>query len=412
MLTGQTKSPREARIYTSIDFFVKDRKLVDLGLGKNSRGVVGMGAVQRYLVAALKPGNIFSEKLADGHSEPDEMLLFVSENGQDWSRGKFTHGHGLKENAYTIVESTSHSIMVDVLTNTSASSDFEKIVAVEGISIANTILNVEEIEAHKEEVKVQTKITFDDGGHWSLIHAPEKNVRGKGFKCDVSDIQSCALHLHSVTQPHNFGRVFSTPSPGILMGVGTVGEQLLPYGDCDTFLSIDGGLDLKMIKEGATKYEIGDQGGLIVLINDESNTDEVDYIVDFGKTSHLTRAPGMTGGNGLPALDEPRSQTAHLLPLSPPNTSTSSYFQTADPFLNHCSRFEERKDDWLTGFCPIDEFNRTARTNSQANEGDNKFFEGTSNGLQEVGVDDGRFDGYFYEPSVLSDVPIGVIDQE
>ncbi|KAI8453844.1 hypothetical protein BY996DRAFT_6414355 [Phakopsora pachyrhizi] len=373
MLTGQTKSPREARIYTSIDFFVKDRKLVDLGLGKNSRGVVGMGAVQRYLVAALKPGNIFSEKLADGHSEPDEMLLFVSENGQDWSRGKFTHGHGLKENAYTIVESTSHSIMVDVLTNTSASSGaifhpelqrypihFEKIVAVEGISIANTILNVEEIEAHKEEVKVQTKITFDDGGHWSLIHAPEKNVRGKGFKCDVSDIQSCALHLHSVTQPHNFGRVFSTPSPGILMGVGTVGEQLLPYGDCDTFLSIDGGLDLKMIKEGATKYEIGDQGGLIVLINDESNTDEVDYIVDFGKT-----------------------RAYHDL----------------------------SKERWIR-WRLYGRSRSGPRTNSQANEGDNKFFEGTSNGLQEVGVDDGRFDGYFYEPSVLSDVPIGVIDQE
>ncbi|CAH7670748.1 hypothetical protein PPACK8108_LOCUS5483 [Phakopsora pachyrhizi] len=312
MITGQIKSPREARLYTSTDFFVKDRKLVDLGLGKNSRGVVGMGAVQRYLVAALKPGSIFSDKSADGHSEPDEMLLFVSENGQDWSRAKFPHGHGLKENAYTIVESTSHSIMVDVLTNTGASSgtiftsnsngtqfvkslehtsrsttgivDFEKIVAVEGISIANTILNVEEIEAHKEEKKVQTKITFDDGGHWSLIHAPEKDVRGKGFKCDVSDIQSCALHLHSVTRPHNFGRVFSTPSPGILMGVGTVGEHLLPYGDCDTFLSIDGGLNWKMIKEGATKYEIGDQGGLIVLINDESNTDEVDYSVDFGKT--------------------------------------------------------------------------------------------------------------------------------
>lgn len=310
-LTGQLLPDRQSRLYSSKDFFVNDRQFVDLGLGKNGRGVVGMGAVQRYIVVALKPGNIFSQAI-DGQSTADEMLLFVTDDGSNWARAKFPHGHGLKENAYTIVESTPYSIMVDVLTNpvagagtmftsdsngthftkslefTSRSSsgivDFEKILAIEGISIANTVLNVPEVEGSKERKKVQTKITYDDGGHWSLIKAPSTDIHGNKFHCDVSDTPSCALHLHSVTQPHNFGRVFSTPSPGLLMGVGNVGDHLLPYGDGDTFLSIDGGLNWKMVKEGARKYEIGDQGGLLVMIDDEENTDEVDYSFDFGKT--------------------------------------------------------------------------------------------------------------------------------
>ncbi|EFP90660.1 vacuolar protein sorting/targeting protein PEP1 [Puccinia graminis f. sp. tritici] len=310
-LAGQMVNDRESRLYSSKDYFVKDRQYVDLGLGKNGRGVVGMGAVQRYIVVALKPGNIFSEAI-DGQTSSDEMLLFVTSDGLNWARANFPHGHGLKENAYTIVESTPHSIMVDVLTNPAAGAgtmftsdsngthfiksleytsrstsgivDFEKIVSIEGISIANTVLNVDEVEGSKEHKKVQTKITFDDGGHWSLVRAPSVDAHGEKFHCDVSDIQSCALHLHSVTQPHNFGRVFSTPSPGILMGIGNVGEHLLSYVECDTFLSIDGGLNWKMVKEGARKYEIGDQGGLLVMIDDEENTEEIDYSFDFGKT--------------------------------------------------------------------------------------------------------------------------------
>ncbi|KAI9613309.1 hypothetical protein H4Q26_009909 [Puccinia striiformis f. sp. tritici PST-130] len=310
-LAGQLVNDRESRLYSSKDFFVKDRQYVDLGLGKNGRGVVGMGAVQKYIVVALKPGNIFSEAI-DGQSSSDEMLLFVTSDGTNWARANFPHGHGLKENAYTIVESTPHSIMVDVLTHPTAGAgtlftsdsngthfiksledtsrstsgivDFEKIMAIEGISIANTVLNVDEVKGSKEDKKVQSKITFDDGGHWSLLKAPSVDAHGSKFHCDVSDIQSCALHLHSVTQPHNFGRVFSTPSPGILMGIGNVGEHLLSYGEGDTFLSIDGGLNWKMVKEGARKYEIGDQGALIVMLDDEETTDEVDYSFDFGKT--------------------------------------------------------------------------------------------------------------------------------
>jgi hypothetical protein len=157
------------------------------------------------------------------------------------------------------------------------------------------------------------------GGHWSLIKAPSVDHEGRKVKCDVNDMvrrrsfsshpssfsfpsaafrahplllpsslhrqqESCSLHLHSVTQPHNYGRVFSTPAPGFVMGVGTVGSTLLPYDECDTFLSTDAGITWRMVEDGAMKYEFGDQGSVIVMVEDEEPTDEVKYSFDMGKT--------------------------------------------------------------------------------------------------------------------------------
>jgi hypothetical protein len=90
--------------------------------------------------------------------------------------------------------------------------------------------------------------------------------------------------LYSVTAPHNIGRVFSTTAPGILLGVGNIGRYLKPYDECDTFMSTDAGVTWTMIKSGAHKYEVGDQGSIIVVVNDEEATDTVEYSTDYGKT--------------------------------------------------------------------------------------------------------------------------------
>lgn len=95
---------------------------------------------------------------------------------------------------------------------------------------------------------------------------------------------SCSLHLHSVTQSHNLGRVFSSTAPGFVIGVGSIGDHLLPYEDCDTFLSSDAGLTWRMVDEGANKYEFGDQGSILVLMDDEEASNILHYSTDFGKT--------------------------------------------------------------------------------------------------------------------------------
>jgi hypothetical protein len=68
------------------------------------------------------------------------------------------------------------------------------------------------------------------------------------------------------------------------MAVGSVGDHLLDYQDCDTFLSTDAGLSWTMVQEGAHKYEFGDQGSILVLVDDEEATDHVHYSYDGGQS--------------------------------------------------------------------------------------------------------------------------------
>jgi Sortilin, neurotensin receptor 3, len=186
------RSLRDSRLYSSTDFFENERNYVDLGIGKDARGLVGIGGVQKYIVTALKPGSFFTDPNQPDVSHGDEMILYVTEDGQTWSRALFPHGHGLRQNAYTIVESTSHSILVDVLTDTDSASgtlftsnsngtyfvrslehtnrnslgivDFEKLENVEGVALANVVSNWEDVEGSRgAEKRLKTKITFDDG---------------------------------------------------------------------------------------------------------------------------------------------------------------------------------------------------------------------------------------------------------
>jgi hypothetical protein len=117
-----------------------------------------------------------------------------------------------------------------------------------------------------------------------MLRAPEKDVDGKSVSCDTSHPDVCSLHLYSVTSPHNFGRVFSSPAPGFVMGVGSIGSYLKSYEECDTFLSTDAGLTWKMVRKDAHIYEFGDSGSIIVIANDEDGIDSVLYSTDEGKS--------------------------------------------------------------------------------------------------------------------------------
>lgn len=68
------------------------------------------------------------------------------------------------------------------------------------------------------------------------------------------------------------------------MGVGSIGQSLSTYEEGDTFLSTDAGLSWKMVAKGAHKYEFGDQGSLLILVDDEQFTSTVKYSLDLGKS--------------------------------------------------------------------------------------------------------------------------------
>lgn len=60
--------------------------------------------------------------------------------------------------------------------------------------------------------------------------------------------------------------------------------SLMPYDDCDTFISHDAGVSWHMAFADASKYEFGDQGSIIVAVNDEEPTDTIKYSWDAGRT--------------------------------------------------------------------------------------------------------------------------------
>lgn len=294
-----------SRLYSSTDFFKNEKTVEDLGIAKNAKGIVAFAIVSKYAVVALKD----LSEASDG-----DMLLYVTVDTKTWAKAHFPHASSarLRENAYTVVESTSHSLGVDVLLhdrsaigtlylsnsngtyfveslkdtnrNENGFVDYERLYGIDGVGLANVVANAKDVELGRARKLLKTQITHNDGRTWDYLKPPSIGSDGSQIQCKSTDKDTCSLHLHSVTNPHNFGRIFSSPAPGLVMGVGSVGEYLKPYEECDTFLSADGGDTWQMVRRAAHKYEFGDQGSILVVVNDEDITDSITYSLDLGKS--------------------------------------------------------------------------------------------------------------------------------
>jgi hypothetical protein len=291
---GKTSSWRkDFKLVVSDNFFADNDGVMqefepELEPGRTVQGIVDLAMIKRYLIAAVS---------AEG---TDEMALYVSDDSIKWHRAIFPHDHKLTESAYTVLESTDYSIQVDVMLdfprwnpmgvflssnsngtyftrniehtnrNHGGYVDFEKVTGVQGIVLVNTVKNWEAVEKEKEK-ELMTEISFDDG---RTFHS---------LKFDGND-----LHLHSVTELSNSGRVFSSPAPGLVMGIGNTGDHLLPYAKGNLYVSDNAGATWRLGLEGPHKYEFGDQGSVLVAIKDLSHEDkktvnEFKYSLNHGK---------------------------------------------------------------------------------------------------------------------------------
>ncbi|CAK7234320.1 vacuolar protein sorting/targeting protein PEP1 [Sporothrix curviconia] len=259
----------------------------NLDTNRPVQGIVNIAAVKKYLLVATTSLNT------------DEMALFVTDDTLRWHRAVFPANHRVNQESYTVLESTNYSIQIDVMNTrpsdptgvmfTSNSNgtfftqnleytnrnkrghvDFEKISGIQGVFLVNRVENGEAVNNERAEKKIVSEITFDDGRTFSAV-----TLAGDGKE---------RLHLHSVTDLNNVGRVFSSPAPGLVMAVGNTGDYLGKYKDGNLYISDDAGVSWIEGPKGPHKYEFGDQGSILLAVRDEKDVDEVTYSLDHGKT--------------------------------------------------------------------------------------------------------------------------------
>lgn len=343
---------RQHRLAVSDNYFEAEHE-PNLEADRTVQGIINIAVVKGYLVAAARAPNT------------DELAMYVTDDASIWHRAVFPSDSRLKEDAYTILESTSYSIQVDVMTveppnpmgvlftsnsngtyftknightnrNMNGIVDFEKVQGIQGIVIVNIVDNYEEVERSygREEKKLKSQISFDDGRETSF---QDLTVDGK------------SLHLHSVTEMSNVGRVFSSPAPGVIMGVGNTGAYLKAYEEGDLYVSDDAGLTWTLAREEAHKYEFGDQGSILVAIYDEGPTDIIQYSLNHGKVWRSVGLPeGEIRAKALTTTPDSTSMKFFLLGVKRRGSKTEHWVFSID--------FEDMHE----GKCKEDDFEEWA----------------------------------------------------
>jgi photosystem II stability/assembly factor-like uncharacterized protein len=334
----------------------------DLDTNKPVQGVVNIAVVKKYLLVATSSMNT------------DEMALFITDDTKKWHRAIFpapheSHDHRVLQEAYTVLESTNYSIQIDVMTTrpsnpmgimfTSNSNgtyfteniehtnrnerghvDFEKITGIQGIFLVNKVDNWEEVEKKPStKKKVVSEITFDDGRTFESVTADGKRI-----------------HLHSVTQLNNVGRVFSSPAPGLVMAVGNTGDYLEDYfEDGDLYVSDDAGRTWRKALDGPHKYEFGDQGSILVAVHDSEKADisEINYSLDHGLTWTKESLPD--GLKIKPFILTTTQESASLKFLLIGETEKSPHWQVISIDFDGLHEATCKEDDMEEWFARVDD---------------------------------------------------------
>lgn len=277
-------------LYRSDDLFASSKVIFE--------NIVGFAVSENYMVVAAVGSRL------------DEMHLQVSMDGKNFAEAVFPPDVHVSMNGYTVLESGTGTIMLDVLTNnfrgrewgtlfisnangtfytTSVQNtnrspagyvDYEKVLGIEGAAIVNQVSNSKEVMLGSTK-KLQTLITYNDGGHWSQLIAPTTNINGVSFGC----VGDCQLHLHGYTERSLIKNELSDQgATGMIIGVGNVGEYLDTFAKGDMFMTRDAGNSWKQIATGPHLFEFGDHGGVIVLAHATDVINSIKYTLDDGQT--------------------------------------------------------------------------------------------------------------------------------
>ncbi|KAI1499629.1 vacuolar protein sorting [Biscogniauxia marginata] len=243
------------------------------------------------------------------------LNALASVNGKDYAPAHFPYNFEVShQNAYTVLDSSTHAVNLFVATETEKSRrhgsilksnsngtsyvlsiqgvncddgyyvDFEKMLGLEGVVLVNTVANRDGSASDPKEI--QTKISHNDGAEWAFLPPPTHDVDGKKYSCQSkTGDESCALHLHGYTERQDHRKTYSSESAvGLMFGIGNVGPILGDAKDADTFMTEDAGLSWKEVKKGSWTWSFGDQGSIVVLAQRNTRTKSISYSLDRGET--------------------------------------------------------------------------------------------------------------------------------
>lgn len=255
--------------------------------------------------------------VASVNEDGSSLKASASVDGSSFAEAKFPHNFNVPhQTAYTVLDSVTHSVFLHVTVNPKKEYefgsllksnsngtnyvlsldavnrnewgyvDFEKMHSLEGVAIANQVINADKA-LDGEKKKLVSVITHNDGATWEPITVVGKDSEDKAFGCNVKKSHECSLHLHHYTERIDPRDTFASGSAiGLMMGIGNVGKTLTGYADGNTFLTTDGGITWKEVKKGQYMWEYGDQGSIIVIVDVMGATNKVHYTLDEGANWH------------------------------------------------------------------------------------------------------------------------------
>ncbi|KAJ1987238.1 vacuolar protein sorting/targeting protein PEP1 [Coemansia spiralis] len=263
----------------------------------------------------LEPPEGFEYRDANGHNQEmpgGGVMMHVTKNshpGAEWGTLYSSNSNG------TYYRQTLEFVNRDE----NGLVDFERIRALEGVSIANIVSNPDSVLKTNKPKKLQTMITIDGGSRWHFLRVDGSTP------CHQTAPQKgdCALHLHGYTEVSDPENIYSASGAvGLVMGVGSVGSQLERIGASDTYLSSDGGTTWKLVRSGPKWHEFGDHGSLIVVADRIHPISEIEYSLDRGKTWLTLALPREAQSMRVEALTTtPDSTSRHFIIYGKKNNS-------------------------------------------------------------------------------------------
>jgi hypothetical protein len=268
---------------------------------QSAQEVMLLTANSQDVVYDMKPIETSSSKFRE-HSytfldtSEESVLLHINHFGE---YSKFGHIYISDAAGLSYSQSLKYNVR-----SSNGQCDFEKVNSLEGLFIANSYdpeymkdadqqleeqehdeeESMDEKKTKKSEMKdaykdfITTVITYNKGGSWRRIKAPDRDSEGKKYECEGD----CYLNLHGISG--DYPPFYSVDSAaGIIIANGNVGKYLShEQGETSTYLTRDGGLNWFEIRKNPHIYEIGDHGALIIIADTLNPTNTIYYSWDEG----------------------------------------------------------------------------------------------------------------------------------